>query len=416
LKFNLKKRELLSSIFRIIDNDCLKNTYDLMRDLISLESHSQKDGCEEAVAYYIRDYLQNIGCTVEIREVSLGRPNVIASLGNEKESPVLMFNAHTDTVPAVNWIEGNPYKAVMKDGKIYGRGAADMKGPIVSCLFAITALARVVGNSLKGRIVFTGVVGEEGSGSIGTYEILENGPIPDYVIVCEPTNLDIAVAQKGSVTFTISFQGLASHSSEPNVGINAIELVSDFIQTDMFMQEFSYYQGDFLTPTTIVPVEVKGGGRNDTVPDECIIKLNCRYPAGINVRDILNYLDRRAKKVCEKKQKCGYKISILTRKLEWKLKKEKIFNPLPFKTSPDSLLVRKLKNSAFQLNGINPEVIGVNFWSDAGLFGGIAKIPTVIFGPGNIKVAHGPNEYIEISQMICAAKIFASTALNICLP
>ena len=409
------KNEVFKKIHRFIDEDLSDKVIPLMTDLIKLESHSEESGCEESIANYLRDYLSILGCDVTLREVAFGRPNVIASIG-KKDGFTLMFNAHLDTVAPGNWHDNKPFQAVYKNGRIYGRGAVDMKGPIVSCLLAFTSLMQCAKDSLKGRLVFTGVVGEEGSASIGTHEVLQNGPMPDCVIVCEPTNLDIAISQKGSVAFNVSFKGLAAHSSQPEMGRNAIQLAADFISLHhrSFHEKFLHFRDPLLGAVSLVPISIQGGGRNDTIPDSCSVKLNCRYPNKIKLKDIESYLINIAKNVCEKYNHCYFEVYQLTRELDWKLSEKVSFNALPFAISKNSLIVKTLEKCIIEVTSRKPKNIGVSYWSDAGIFGGLAKVPTVIFGPGQIEVAHGPKEYIELTQITTAAKILSSVALRMC--
>jgi acetylornithine deacetylase/succinyl-diaminopimelate desuccinylase len=411
----LLDHEVFKKVYRFIDEDLSDKVIPLMTDLIKLESYSEENGCEEAIANYLRNYFNSLGCDVALREVASGRPNVIASIG-KKDGFTLMLNAHLDTVPPGNWHDNEPFQAVYKNGRIYGRGAVDMKGPITSCLLAFTSLVQFAKDSLKGRLVFTGVVGEEGSASIGTHEVLQNGPIPDCVIVCEPTNLDIAISQKGSATFNVSFKGLAAHSSQPEMGRNAIQLAADFISLHYrsFYKNFSHFRDPLLGMVSLVPVSIQGGGRNDTIPDSCSVKLNCRYPGKIKLKDIENYLINIAKNVCEKYDHCHFEVCQLTRELDWKLSEKVSFNALPFAISKNSLIVKILEKCIIEVTSRKPENIGVSYWSDAGIFGGLAKVPTVIFGPGQIEVAHGPKEYIELTQITTAAKILSSVVLRIC--
>ena len=415
MESNLLECEISKKIYRFIDKDLSNKVVPLMKDLIRLESYSEKKGCEKAIANYLRNYFYNIGCDVTLREVAPGRPNVIASIG-KKGGFTLMFNAHLDTVPPGNWYNNKPFQAVFENGRIYGRGAVDMKGPITSCLLAFTSLVQFVKDSLKGRLVFTGVVGEEGSASMGTHEIVQNGPMPDFVIVCEPTNLNIAISQKGSATFDVSFKGLAAHSSKPEMGENAIKLATEFISLHFrsFYKKFSPFRDPLLGAATLVPVGIQGGGRNDTIPDSCSVKLNCRYTSKINLKVIEDYLIDIAKNVCEKYDHCHFEVSQLVRELDWKLPEKKVFNALPFITPRDSLIVKSLEKCITEVTSQKPKNIGVSYWSDAGIFGGSAKVPTVIFGPGQIEVAHSPKEYIELTQIITAAKILSSVALKIC--
>lgn len=407
--------DLKDKICHEIDLNFSSRIESLVSQLVEIESHSQKEGCEQEISQFIYQECKTLGCTVEVREVATGRPNVIASIGEGTEKPVLMLNGHMDTVPAPVWKKGKPYKLLIENGRLYGRGAVDMKGPIASCIIALGAIKNILNDSMRGKLVFTAVVGEEGSCSLGTYEILRNGPKADMVIVCEPTNLNVGISQKGFQNFTIKFKGKASHSGNPQAGINAVSIAARFLEKHQryYEKKFRAYRDPLLGLPTLIPVYITGGGRADTVPDECLVKFNCRYIPGMNPSDFEDYLDQTAKKVCKSYGTNSYTIERDLRKVSWNLEEELFYSGSPFKTDEKSELVENLKSVATAITGRPPEYFGAGYWSDAGLFGDLS-IPTVLFGPGRMEVAHGYEEFIEKSQIIEAAKIYALLAAEVC--
>jgi acetylornithine deacetylase/succinyl-diaminopimelate desuccinylase len=388
----------------------------IMGNLISLESHSQQDGCEAAVSRYLVQEFKSFGCSVQTREPAPGRPTIIASLGPDNGKPTIMFNAHTDTVPAPRWFNGNPYQIFMQDGRMYGRGTSDMKGPICACMLAFQALNIVAGDILCGRVIFTGVAGEEGSGSLGSYDVLMHGPVPDMVVVCEPTNLRIGVSQKGFVNFEIIFQGKAAHSGSPDEGVNALNVAARFLELHRirFPEYFAHSRDALLGLSTLTPVVIGGGGRADTVPDECKVKLNCRYLPSIDLSLVENYIQAVARDACSLFDGSDFTVRTETKQVPWSYAESLLFTGSPFQTAMDSVIVECLSKSVQKVTGEPPNYFGAGFWSDAGLFGGLHGIPTVLCGPGRIEVAHGYAEYIEPAQILTAAKIYALMVLQLC--
>lgn len=411
---SVSRLDQLVRCWEALDGSLARLLPDIMGQLIRRESHSQQDGCEAEVALYLKGLLTEAGCETSLREVAPGRPNVLGVIGDASSGPTLMINCHMDTVPGGNWQgpDAGPYEAVIRDGRVYGRGAADVKGSITGAVLAIKALLST-GAKIPGRVVFAGVTGEEGSTSNGTHELLRNGPIPDMAIVCEPSGLGIYVSQKGSTNFSVGFSGKAAHSSRPELGVNAIDAAARFL----LLHHASYGSrvgitvDPLLGPATLVPVGVSGGGRGDTIPDRCSVKLNCRYPSIVHPEEVEAYLKDTAEET-SRTAGVGCEVSRETRTVQWRFEDKPSFEALPFTTPLDSPLVTSLVRSITAVRGKEPAIMGATFWSDAGLISGAAGVPAVVFGPGDISVAHAPVEYVEIAQVLDMAKILVHFVLS----
>jgi succinyl-diaminopimelate desuccinylase len=193
----------------------------LTQQLVRIESYFGVPNVETAVAKYISSFLKAEAIDSEIKEIFDGRSNVYGSLLGQKTGPTLLFCGHIDTVPPNN-MEIEPFNAYIEDGKIYGRGAADMKGGVAAMLLAMAAIKRA-GVKLKGAIKFAGVVGEESPNtSEGARALVAEGKVADMAIVGEATNLDIAAAHKGMEWLKVEVKGKAAHGSVPDKGVNAI--------------------------------------------------------------------------------------------------------------------------------------------------------------------------------------------------
>src|SRR6266536_1178563 len=164
---------------------------------------------------FIAEWARGAGLAVELDEAAPGRPNVIATARGTGGGRTLLLNAHTDTVGYRGM--ANPLTPRVEDGRLYGRGAYDMKGGLAACLVAAAEAAR---RSLCGDVVVTAVVDEELT-SIGTQSVLQRVRA-DAAIVAEPTQMEVAIAHKGFVAFEIETQGRAAHGSRPDLGLDAI--------------------------------------------------------------------------------------------------------------------------------------------------------------------------------------------------
>ncbi|MHA2062755.1 MAG: M20 family metallopeptidase, partial [Candidatus Sifarchaeia archaeon] len=252
---------MIDKLLNMIAEKTLK---ELLRNLVQIESHREVLGQEARIADFISSWLQNSNIKVEVRDVTNGRGNVM------------------DTVPIYAWdADVGAFSAEEKDGKIFGRGSCDMKGGLAAAMIAMETI-RKSNVKLKGNLVITAVIGEEGSCSIGTKEIIRNGPRTDMAIVCEPTNMNVSVAQKGSSKIFITTRGKPAHTGTPEKGINAIMKMADVIQslrTDLFPYLARRKHSLLDSPRLTVAV-IEGGERTDVVPASCQIQMSYRYLPG----------------------------------------------------------------------------------------------------------------------------------------
>lgn len=198
----------------------------LTQSLIRIPSHKDSPGQEKEIAHYMNEYLQNHAIDSVLHPVVDERPNVVARVSGNGTGRSLMFNGHTDTVLPYN-MTVDPYAAEIKDGKIYGRGAVDMKGAL-ACFMMTLIILRRAGFVPGGDVIFTGVIGEEGK-SEGTEYIVKSDIRADAAIVGEPSDYEYAVGHRGLEWFDVIIYGKASHSGRPDRGVNAIEHAMTFI-------------------------------------------------------------------------------------------------------------------------------------------------------------------------------------------
>ena len=163
---------------------------ELVRKIVQIPSHWAQEKREKPISDYLLDYFMKAGIDAYQQEVYPGRPNVVAVLHGTGEGKSLMFNGHIDTVPPFGMED--PFGAVIKDGKMYGRGTADMKSGVATMAYAMKLL-KDADVKLKGNLVYAGVIDEDAAGSEGTRYIVRNGPLTDLAIVGEPTSLQPVV-------------------------------------------------------------------------------------------------------------------------------------------------------------------------------------------------------------------------------
>ena len=382
---------------RIRRDDVVK----LCRDLVRIRSET---GHESEIADFISGLLEGWGFEVKKYEVAEGRPNVIGFLRGSVGSPSLMLNGHMDTVP----IEGmtvDPLAAEVRDGKIYGRGAADMKGGLASMLLA----AKAVKDSevpLNGDLVIAAVIDEEGRG-LGTSHLRKLGLKTEYGIVVEPTSLDIVIAHKGERVFELTVKGKPAHGSTPELGVNAIYQMTKAINNLLqYAERLKERRHPLLGYPTINIGRIEGGTHFSVVPESCRIQIDRRFLPGESPEAALKEMDAVLMEI--KKSDPSF---------EYELRLSKDFTPeygIALDCSPEEPVVKALLKAGEVVLHKRLNLRGASYTTDASLmFSPPLNIKTVVFGPGAIEQAHSSSEYVEINELLEASRILALAIINL---
>lgn len=389
---------------------------DLTKQLVRLPGHRDLKQGESAVADFLVSRFQSGGISVEARPVLKERRNVIATIEGSHDGPTLMFNGHMDTVPVYTWQSGkDPFTGNVEEGRVVGRGACDMKGGLAAMVVAMEAIKKS-GVDFAGKLVFTGVVGEEGEGSVGAWEIIRNGPQADMVIVGEPTRLQVAVSHKGIYCYEIVVRGKTAHSGTPEKGVNAIMKMSDIIQAlkGELIARLAEKRHPLLGPPTLTVAVIKGGLAYDVVPDECRILMNYRAVPPELPEDLCRNIGNLIKELNRNDPEIDARVLTVTRHFPWNYGTLELPAALPLETPPDHVLVRALRSSVIRVRGADAGIVGVPYWTDAAIFSNAAKTPSVVCGPGDGAFAHSPYEFVPEAELWEASRIYALTALQLC--
>jgi|Deesub1362B_J571_1020462.scaffolds.fasta_scaffold00238_4 acetylornithine deacetylase/succinyl-diaminopimelate desuccinylase family protein len=373
------------------------NITDMTMALIRFKSENPP-GNEEEIAEFLASKFEDLGFKVELVEAEPKRPNVIATLDGEQGFQTLIFNGHMDVVPAgplENW-EHPPYEPILRDGRIYGRGAADMKGALSAVFNAAKAIIEL-GIRLKGKLVIQFVADEEEGGAKGTEFLIKKGLVKgDYVIVCEPTSLKVGVAEKGFFRAEVTVRGKAAHSSTPSEGINAIVKMCKVIKAidKELVKKFAGRSHPLLGSPTISIGTITGGVKVNVIPDKCTIKFDRRLIPGENPETAFNEIIEILKSLKERDHQLKYEVKLLG-------------TAKPSELSPQAEIVKLLEKSYEFVFYQKPIIYGLMGTTDARFFINHAKIPTVIFGPGGISETHKVNEFVRVRELISATKIYS---------
>lgn len=343
--------------------------------------------------------LTALGADIRTIRSDAGRPSLVARIG-AGDGPRLAWNGHLDTVPAGDpstW-SSEPFEGTVVDGRLIGRGACDMKGPIASALAAVAAIGRA-GRELAGTLDLHLVADEEHGGSDGTAVLHEQGLLDhDAAIVGEPTEMDPALAERGGAWVTAVAHGRAAHGSQPHRGANAILAMSRFaLRLPEVLPEREH---PLVGRPTVNIALVAGGTAPNVVPDRCEAEIDRRILPGEDDRDaVMAPFHRLAADVGEESP--GTRIELTLR--EWTMAAE---------TTGDSRIAAILRDAVAAETGAPPPFVGFTGITDARFYINDAKIPTVIAGPGTLSVAHMADESIGVDELVAGARAYARTVVG----
>ena len=368
----------------------------LARALVRIDSRNPTLAAEgpgeHASAVFLRDVLHVWGFHTDLQDAAIGRPNLIARIGSPRGGRSLMFNGHLDVVDTAGMLHA-PFAGDERDGRLYGRGSADMKGGIAAMCAAAWRAARA---GTRGEIIVTAVADEEYE-SLGTRAVLARGIRADGAIVAEPTGLAIMPAHRGFVWIEVEIAGRAAHGSLWDIGVDAIR------HAGLLLAELDRVDADVL-PLTTHPMLgrgslhasfIEGGIGMSTYPDRCVLKLERRSIPGESVDSIVAEVERACAMVHARRPSFAADVRLLMAQR-------------PSDVAVDAPLVRELAH-ALEGKGESARIEGMSAWTDAALLND-AGIPAICFGPGDIALAHAAEEYIPLSEIDRATDVLDSFA------
>lgn len=379
----------------------------LVNDMVGIPSHPGVKGQETALAGYISDYFRRLGIDVELVHVIDGRKNVVARIKGSGKARTLMLTGHLDTVPPYEMKD--PYRVKMKDGKMYGLGVVDMKSSL-ACMMAAMSAIKKSGYAMKGDLVFAGVIDEENA-SLGTSALVKNGIKCDGAIVGEPSGLDICIAHRGLEWFEIVFRGKTVHGGKQEDGINAIEKSKrfmDYVEKEI-VPKLKARHHRIAGSSSMNYGYINGGTQPSTVPGECILRFDRRWIPGESFQNVLTEYSDILNKLHDEDPTFNAELRIMQ---ESRMRYGFVHESMEI--DPGHELVRIVSDCALETEGKRPSMTAFTGWTDAGILSAYGGIPSVVFGPGSIESAHSPGEYINVSELLSAARIYTAAALKFC--
>lgn len=368
---------------------------EILADLIRIPSYNPS-GNEAQIASYVADVMEAAGCEVEVKEVVPGRPNVIARLKGEGAGKTIILNTHLDVVPAGEGWNTDPLKMEIKDGRAYGRGVMDAKGPLASMMAAMEAIA-LSDIKLKGDVVLAAVADEEGA-SLGAKELITylSG---DYAIVGESTNGNLALAHRGSLRPVLVAEGVAAHSSTPNLGINAVSLITKaIVALEEYAQTLSERKHPLTGQSTLSVTVIRGGIKESMIPDRCEAVIDRRLVPGEDEETAIREMEEVIRSVPG---------------LEGRVRLEHFIPTSGGASEIDSAhpIVELAAEAIEHIYGKKPDYTGLTCNCDMSSFMR-AGIPTAVYGPGDFSIAHTANEWVLLSELEKATMVYAGIAIK----
>lgn len=349
---------------------------------------------ENAVAHFVADWCRGAGLEVHLDTVQPNRPNVIAVAKGSGGGKCLMLNGHIDTVGIAGM--ATPHQPVVEDGRLYGRGAYDMKAGVAACMVAVAEAHTL---NLRGDVTFTAVMDEEFAGE-GTLDIAKRYTA-DAAIVAEPTEMQLVVAHKGFAWFTIESHGVAAHGSRPDLGVDAIaQMGKVLVELDSLNRVLlAHPTHPLLKSGSLHASLIRGGQEWSSYPECCTLSVERRTVPGetdalaeAQITRILNALsvaDPTFKATCS----CG-----VSRR--------------PMHTAQDAPVPALIQHHAQAVLNKSIDIVGAPYWTDAASLAE-AGIPAVLFGPRGAG-AHAVEEWVDLESVQQCAEIYLRVIKDFC--
>lgn len=404
---------------------------DRLSELVAIDTHDLGHGIDGGLEKQGQDYMaelfRKMGAEVTLdsmkeediekcfslyQEGNLGhqqtdRYNVYAQFNGEKPGKTLMFNGHIDVMPADEVEEWTtpPFSPTIRDGKLYGRGTADMKGGLMAATMAVKLL-QDAGIPFSGSVKITSVCDEEGGGN-GSMQAIMSGQRADGVVVCEGTSDELILAHMGFVFFRVKFAGKACHSGAKQNGVSAIEKAIKVIQAlnEKEHEWLLHYKHPLLPAPNLNVGLIHGGTAGSTVAEECMFEVCVHY--------LPNQMSHN--QVVKEFQDVVERVAKSDAWLEEHLPEVQITQfGGGFEMEEHSFFVDSFKRAYSEARGKDVKVVGSPAGCDSRLWRNIADCPTIQFGPGNLAQCHAVDEWLDLEAYLQSILIYAELILDFC--
>jgi succinyl-diaminopimelate desuccinylase len=359
---------------------------------------------EAAVAALVAMELRALGLEVHLEEAAPGRPNVVADWVGRRSGPLLILEGHSDVVT-----EGDPsawsvppFAGIVAGGRLYGRGAADMKGGVAAAIAAVRAI-RDSGVALDGRIRLAIVADEEGL-MLGIKSFIRNGWARDAcgAIICEPEANDVCLVQKGGLRAIARFRGRMAHGAMPKSAVNPIPPAAAFVQRMRALeQEYVARLGahPLLGEPSVTPTVLQAGQLThlNVIHADALVGIDVRTVPGQAHAEIRRDLEAAAAAAVSDVAGCQSAIEVIEER-PW------------IETPRNAPIVGAVERACRRVQGRPPRYRGVPGTTDGTFLRAWGGVPVVTIGPGDVTIPHRVDEFVRVTDLVEACRIYAAAA------
>lgn len=379
---------------------CLHPAVELTAKLVGISSENPIN-TEEKVINFVAKWLSEDGISYELQQVSHGRSNLIVKVKGTGKRPPIVLVAHCDTVPAGEGWSHDPFKAEIVEGKMYGRGASDMKSGVAASLYALKE-AHKAGN-LPGDFTVVVSVDEEGPGMLGIKALIDSGLIDDstMVIAPEPTRLEVIRAHRGVMWYEINTYGKSSHGGHAERGVDANHAMAEIICELKSAVNALPFDHPLLHKSLLSIGKMEGGNKTNVVPDKARAEVDFRVVPPMDHKDA-NILIKKASERAILKVP-GARVEVKNLGME---------RP-PVETPEDAGIIKLIEESYRRIMNKEPKQGGYVAYTDAAVVSLMLNNQnSICFGPGNLEQAHSVDEWVDIKEIELCAEIFKDLAIG----
>jgi len=380
----------------------VRELVDVAAALIAVPSHRDAPGRETACAQRMADIWRGWGFEPEVVQIVDGRPNVYVRLAGQGNGPALMLTGHLDTVPGYE-MDRPAFEPAVAEAKLWGRGAVDMKGAL-ACMMVALKLVRDLDVPLPRDLLFAAVVGEEEQ-SEGTEHLIQHGPRADWAVVGEPTGLAIHAGHRGLEWLSFEFIGRAAHGGTPERGVNAIRMAARFIQRveAELVPELARRRHPLIGPAVMNWGVIRGGTQPSMVADRCVVQVDRRRLPAETLEQVWNEYQQILDALATEDPDFHYQMSRMVENMA-------TMDHGGLEIALDHPLVTSLQAVLETLTGQPARIGAFGGWTDGALLSNFGHIPAVIFGPGDLGVAHSRAEFVPVEELRLATLAYALLA------
>lgn len=378
-------------------------TIELLRDMVRSPSHAGVPRQEEGTARALEGFCRRHGIAVEVTDVREGRPNVVASIEGRRPGRHLLFCGHTDTVAPNEGSTADFFGARVEGGRMFGRGTVDMKGAIAAMAGALAAIARD-GGLEAGRVTLAAVIDEELE-SLGAEALIRSGFRADGAIIGEPSENRVAVGHLGLEWLEARFFGKAAHGSVRHEGVDAIAAAAHFVSLveNELIPGFARRADPVLGRPAINIGTIHGGQQPSMVAAECRVQVDRRWVTTETIEQVFDELEALLADVRAGRPGLRTELARMPGGMATMLHG-------PLVIDPGHPLVEAARGAFADAGAADPGTTVFPAWTDGALLWRESGIPTIIWGPGELRLAHSAEESVPVGDVLLAARLYAAAA------